>query len=185
MFKRIVDNWVYGGALAGVLLLLLAPVLTASWPIALTVTFLHLPAYMLHQYEEHDNDRFRLFLNATVGQGREVLSRFAVFIINIPGVWGVIALSLALAWGVHIGYALIAVYLILVNAVAHVGHSVAFHRYNPGLATAIVIFVPLGACTLYRVQAAGGGTAAFHAIGLLSAIAIHGAIVLHVVRRRR
>ena len=103
--NEFVDNWVYGGALAGVVLLLLAPVLTASWPIALTVTYLHQPAYMLHQYEEHDNDRFRHFLNATLGQGREVLSRFAVFIINIPGVWGVIALSLVLAWGVHIGYA--------------------------------------------------------------------------------
>jgi hypothetical protein len=88
MFKRIIDHWVYGGFLAGVLLLLLAPLLTAAWSTALTATFLHLPFYMLHQYEEHDDDRFRRFFNQTIGKGQEVLSREAVFVTNVPGVWG-------------------------------------------------------------------------------------------------
>jgi hypothetical protein len=111
MLDRLIANWVYGGFLAAVLLLLLTPVITRTWSPSLVVTFLLLPVYMLHQYEEHDNDRFRKFLNQTIGRGKEVLSPWIVFMINVPGVWGVIGLSLWLAAFVNIGFALIAVYL--------------------------------------------------------------------------
>ena len=68
MFARLIANWVYGGFLAGLLLLLLTPVLVHSWPVSLVTTFLCLPVYMVHQYEEHDNDRFRLFVNQKIGK---------------------------------------------------------------------------------------------------------------------
>lgn len=180
MLNRIIVNWVYGGALAGLLLLLLTPLLTASWSEALRATFLLLPIYMLHQYEEHDNDRFRHFFNATLGKGKEVLSPTVVFITNVPGVWGVIGLSLYLAEGINVGLALIAVYLVLVNAFVHLIHAFVFRGYNPGLGTALALFAPFGAYALRQVQIAGGGTPAFHAIGLVIAIAIHAAILLHV-----
>ena len=86
MFSRLTQYWVYGGFLAGILLLVLLPLLSQAWSTALILVFLQLPIYMLHQYEEHDNDRFRLFFNRTVGQGKEVLSPEAVFVINVPGV---------------------------------------------------------------------------------------------------
>ncbi|CAD6881859.1 hypothetical protein [Methylomonas albis] len=183
MLNRLIANWVYGGVLAGLLLLLLTPLLTASWSEALTATFLLLPVYMLHQYEEHDNDRFRLFFNATLGKGKDVLSPTAVFITNVPGVWGVIGLSLYLAAGGNVGWALIAVYLVLVNAFVHIVHAFVFRGYNPGLGTALVLFTPFGAYALRQVQIAGGGAPAFHAIGLVIAIAIHAAILLHVRRQ--
>ena len=183
MIHRLIKFWVYGGALAGVLLLLLTPVLVNGWSLVLIATFLHLPAYMLHQLEEHDGDRFRLFINATIGKGREVLTPAAVFVINVPGVWGVVALSLFLATKVNCGFALIAVYLVIVNAVAHIGQAVVSRRYNPGLATALLVFVPLGACSLWLVHRAGGETLAYHAIGLLSAVVIHAAILAHVRRQ--
>jgi hypothetical protein len=96
--------------------------------------FLQLPLYMLHQFEEQDNDRFRIFFNRTIGGGREVLSPGAVFIINVPGVWGVIAASFYLAAHAQIGYGLIAVYLTLVNGVVHIVTGTASRCYNPGLA---------------------------------------------------
>ena len=40
MLRRLVDNWVYGGFLAGLLLLVLTPVLARDWPLALTLVFL-------------------------------------------------------------------------------------------------------------------------------------------------
>jgi hypothetical protein len=95
MFARLIARWVYGGFLAGLLLLLLTPVLVHSWPDSLVATFLCLPVYMVHQYEEHDNDRFRLFVNQKIGKGRVGLSPLAVFVINVPGVWGIIGMSLA------------------------------------------------------------------------------------------
>lgn len=185
MLQRLVANWVYGGALAGLLLLVLSPLLMAGWPVPLAATFLHLPAYMIHQYEEHDHDRFRLFFNETIGQGYDVLSPLAVFVTNVPGVWGLIAVSLCAAAWAGLGWALVAVYLVLVNAVVHIVHAVIFKRYNPGLATAIVVFLPLGAFTLNAVDRAGAGAVASHAIGLVTAVAIHAAILVHVQRRLR
>jgi hypothetical protein len=177
-------NWVYGGALAGLLLSALAPLITHSWSLALGATFLLLPAYMVHQYEEHDDDRFRRFINETIGHGRDVLSPRAVFVINVPGVWGVIAASLYLAWAVNIGFALVAAYLTLVNAAVHVMPTLVLRRYNPGIVTAVVLFAPLGTLCLWRVQLAGGGTVPYHLLGLAIAIGIHAAIVIHVLRER-
>lgn len=179
MISRLITQWVYGGALAGLLLLFLLPLLASSWTTALSLTFLHLPLYMLHQYEEHDQDRFRLFFNQTIGGGREVLSPLAVFIINVPGVWGVIALSLYLAAIVNIGFGLIAVYLAIVNAVVHIAYALLFRSYNPGLATAILLFLPVGGYTLWQIQLAGGGQVLTHGIGLGLSVVIHGAIVLY------
>jgi hypothetical protein len=73
MFGRLIANWVYGGVLAGLLLVFLSPVLVRSWRAPLVATFLCLPAYMIYQYEEHDNDRFRWYVNQKIG--RDALTR--------------------------------------------------------------------------------------------------------------
>ena len=180
---RLIAYWVYGGALAGLLLLALSPLLLAGWEAPIAATFLHLPAYMIHQYEEHDRDRFRLFFNQTLGQGLDVLSPLAVFITNVPGVWGVISIALYGSVYLGLGWALVAVYLVLVNALVHMAHAVLFKRYNPGLVTALVVFMPLGLYTLNLVNQAGAGTPLNHLLGMSSAVAIHGAILLHVKRK--
>jgi hypothetical protein len=182
MFGRLIANWVYGGFLAGLLLLLLAPVLVRSWPAALVATFLCLPVYMLHQYEEHDNDRFRQFVNRQIGRG-EVLTPLAVFVINVPGVWGIVGISLALAATVRVGFGLMAAYLVVVNGAIHVIHAAIKQGYNPGLGTAIALFLPLGGYSIAAIQQAGDGTAAMHLVGAGTAIAIHAAIIVHVFRQ--
>ncbi len=164
-------------------MLVLSPVLVAGWSAPLAATFLHLPVYMFHQYEEHDRDRFRLFFNETIGKGFDVLSPLAVFVTNVPGVWGVIALSLYGAVSVSLGWALVAVYLMLVNAAVHIVHAIIFRRYNPGLVTAVILFLPLGVVTLVLIDQAGGGSLSSHAVGLAIAMAIHAAILLHVQRK--
>lgn len=155
MFGRLIANWVYGGFLAGLLLLLLAPVLVDSGSAPLVATFLCLPVYMVHQYEEHDNDRFRQFVNQRIGKG-EVLSPLAVFIINVPGVWGIVGISLALAATVGVGFDLITVYLIVVNGVVHVIYAVIKRSYNPGLGTAIALFLPVGGYGIAAIQHSAG-----------------------------
>ncbi len=180
MFDRLVRHWVYGGVLAAVLLLAVTPILARGWDQALLAVWLALPVYMLHQYEEHDDDRFRCFVNTVIGGGRELLSRRAVFIINIPGVWGVNAMLFALAATVDIGWGLGALYLMLVNAIGHIGQAAAMRRYNPGVVTAALLFVPLGIWGIGAVDRAGGGAPAMHAIGIGIAVAIHAAILVHV-----
>jgi hypothetical protein len=179
MLARLINYWVYGGTLAGLLLLVLMPALVTGWSVALVAVLLQLPTYMLHQYEEHDNDRFRQFANRVVFGNREVLSRGAIFVINVPGVWGVIAAAFFLARFVDIGYGLIAVYLTLVNAVVHVVAAVALKRYNPGLATAVIVFLPVGAFGWWQIVQSGGGSAGMQVLGLATAIGIHVAIVAY------
>jgi Protein of unknown function with HXXEE motif len=183
MLNRLIGNWVYGGVMAGILLLLLSPLFISKWPSVLIATFLHLPAYMVHQYEEHDQDRFRLFFNQTLGKGYDVLSPMAVFITNVPGVWGVMVISLYAATMIHQGWALVAVYLVLVNALVHILHALIFWRYNPGLVTALAIFLPLGGATLYLIHDSQSAGRTHHVWSLISAVAIHAAILIHVQRK--
>jgi hypothetical protein len=185
MFTRLRDNWVYGGFLAALMLLALTPVLARDWSLGLLLIWLQLPIYMLHQYEEHDDDRFRRFENNIIGGGKEVLSHFAVFVINIAGVWGVDAVAFWLAARVHLGLGLIAVYLSLVNSVGHCLQAVALRRYNPGLITSILLFIPLGVATLLVLARTGEVTSTDHVIGLAAALLIHIGIILLVVTRKR
>ncbi len=184
MLDRIVRGWVHGGFLAGLLILTMMPLLAGSWTPALASTFLCLPIYMIHQFEEHDDDRFRRYVNEFIGGGREVLSPWAVFLINIPGVWGVIAASTWLAARIDVGLGLIAAYLVLVNAVSHIGSWIALRRYNPGVITAAVLFLPMGSYTIWAIDREGGGTVAMHLIGLGTALAIHAAIIGYVASNR-
>jgi hypothetical protein len=185
MLTRLCDNWVYGGFLAGLMLLVLTPVLASGWSLALLLIWLQLPVYMLHQYEEHDDDRFRRFVNATIGGGRDVLSRGDTFVINIIGVWGVDALAFLLAAKIHLGLGLIAVYLSLVNGIAHGIQGLALRRYNPGLATSILLFIPLGLVTLWALAGSAEVTPADHLIGLGTSLLIHAAIMARVFTRKR
>ncbi|MEM8570538.1 MAG: HXXEE domain-containing protein [Pseudomonadota bacterium] len=173
MLARLEEGWVYGGMLAGLLLLLLSPLLTAGWDSASVMLFLTLPIYMLHQYEEHDADRFRQFVNNELGGGHELLSRRAVFWINILGVWVLLAAALWLAREVSSGWAAIGAWLLLINALVHVLPGIALRRYNPGLATAIVLFVPLGIALLAATPATWGE----QLISLVLIIGLHTGIV--------
>jgi hypothetical protein len=173
----------YGGALAGFLLLLLTPVLTSGWPLIPTLCFIHLPVYMMHQYEEHDQDRFRQFFNTSIGKGNDVLSPLAVFITNVPGVWGILGLALYGTIWSNPACVLFSSYLILVNAFVHIVHAVLFKRYNPGLATAIALFIPLGLFTIFTLSELEQGNVRQHLLALISAIGIHAAILLHVKRK--
>lgn len=90
----------------------------------------------------------------------------------MPGVWGLIALSL---YGVALrgpGWGLIPVYSVLVNAWVHGVHAIVLRRYNPGLVTALVIFLPLGGYSIRTLQLAGAGSPGDHAVGLLISVLI-------------
>ncbi len=179
MLDRLVAHWVYGGGLAGLLLLLIAPLVMPAMGAAAPV-YLALPIYMLHQFEEHDDDRFRHFVNATVAKGRHGLTLADVFLVNVPLVWGINALALWLGTRVSPGWGLIATGLILVNAVVHIAPAIARRSYNPGLYSAILLFLPLGLWQLARL--APLASALQLGVGLVVALAIHAAIVIRALQ---
>lgn len=153
MINRLVSFWVYGGFLAAFLLLGLMPVCCRSWSLPLILVFIQLPVYMLHQLEEHDDDRFRSWVNNRLGGGRELLSKTAVFVINVPGVWGVNLVSILLASTVDLGFGLIGAYLTFVNGIVHVAQGIRLMGYNPGLITAVLLFLPIGGAALWAIHA--------------------------------
>lgn len=175
-FQRLQAYWVYGGTTLGVLLMLLTPLITAGWALPALLTYLCLPAYMLHQFEEHDDDRFRRFVNEVIGKGRQALSQSDVYWVNVLGVWAFLALTLWAALRLDPGWSTLSAYLLLVNAVAHIGQSIALRRTNPGIFTAILFFVPLGLLLLINSSA----TLLQHVLAFLLTVALHAAIMLRV-----
>lgn len=178
---RIIDNWVYGGTLAGLVLLGLYPTLTSGWPLVDRLVFLSLPIYMIHQYEEHDADRFRHFVNDMLAGGREAMTRQAVFVINVFGVWLPIACCIILVRSDHAGGGLFAGWLLLVNALLHVLPAARTRQYNPGLVTAVLLFLPLGAAILLTSWSVA--SLAQYGAGLALAIALHAVIMIHMKLR--
>lgn len=176
--------WVALALVLGVLLLALTPVVIhrLEWNSYLVLVYLQTPIYMLHQVEEHTRDRFRTFVNQQIYGGVEALTPAAVLVVNIPGVWGVTLLSLYLAVCVAAGWGLIGLYLIAVNGVVHIVGLIAKRRYNPGLWTAVLLFVPLSVLTFWRSTGVHA-TWVHHVVGLGIALAIHAALVVHTRNR--
>lgn len=179
------QNWMYAGLIAALFLLAVLPLTAGVCSAAMVALFLMLPAYMIHQVEEHAGDRFRRFINKRVARVPNALTTPAVVFVNVPLVWGVDLVAIYLAGFVALGWGLIAVYLVLVNAVLHVIGAVALRAYNPGLVTAMVLFLPLGLWGLVTVGAVPGVTTAEHAIALALALILHAGLVVWVLRRAR
>lgn len=184
MIDRLTRYWVYGGAIAGVLLLLLLPTVDVGWSLALVLVYLQMPTYMLHQLEEHYADRFQQVINETIGHGQDVLPHRAIFVINI-GVWilNLLSFTLAVHWGS--GWGLIGVYAMVINAVVHIAQALRMRRYNPGLLTAIVLFLPVGLGGLWTIWATGEANLLQHLVATVLGLAIHGAIIVYVLGNAR
>ena len=177
------DNWMYAGFVASLFLLAVTPIFSRVSSLPLLLIYLQLPVYMIHQLEEHCHDRFRKWANEVIGGGLEALTTRAVVFINVVGVWAVNLAALYLAQFIDLGLGLIAVYLTLVNAVVHILGAVVLRRYNPGLATAALLFLPCGIYALVVVSASPGVTVTDHLVALASAVLLHAAIIAHIKRR--
>ena len=125
------------------------------------ISVLLLIAYIIHQFEEHWIDIFgnkyafyeyfnTLFLYVLGAQDSSIiiLSREAIFLINTSLVWliGIIAIWRSPK---HLFPVLAMNGIVLVNAISHIFPGILKQSYNPGLLTAIVIFLPL-AIAFYR-----------------------------------
>ena len=178
-------NWPFAGTVAAAFLFALLPLVLRAWPPALVAVYALLVAYLVHQMEEHYGDRFRRFVNATVADGVDALTPRATMWINVGVVWGVYLVTLLLAGLRDAGFGLVAVYGTLVNALVHVVGAAVLRRYNPGLWTAVGLFVPVGVYGWRVIGAASGLGLAGHLLGLGVALLIHAVLVVHIHRRAR
>jgi hypothetical protein len=178
--ERLARGWVYGGILMVPVMIALMPFLFTGFPHrgGLLLVYAALPVYMIHQFEEHDRDRFRRFANALLRPRHAGLTREDVLVINIGLVWYLLTLAVVLAASVSTGWGLIAAYALLVNALAHIGQGLALRRYNPGLGTAVAAFVPLGILIMLSLPA----TVVENAGSLAIVLAGHAAIIRRAFR---
>lgn len=177
-------QWPMAGLFAAVLLLVLTPLIGAVAGPVIALVWLQLPLYMVHQFEEHHHDRFRLYLNEKVAHC-DALTPAGAFWINSLGVWGLDLAMLYLAVFVNPALALAAFYLPIVNGLTHVREALVRREYNPGLCTSVALFLPISGLCLYRVSVESGATWGDQLLGFGIAMAIHLAIIVYVVSRVR
>jgi hypothetical protein len=176
-------QWPCAALLTAGFLGVLAPLVFRYAGTPLGLVYLQLPIYMLHQYEEHAGDRFRVWVNNMLGDGRDVLTPIATFWINSLLVWLLDLVALYLACFVDLSLGLIAIYLPMLNAFGHIVPAIVKRQYNPGLVTSILVFLPVGVFSAYVVSRAAGCNLQDHLLALGIAIAVHGVIIAHVRRR--
>jgi hypothetical protein len=123
------------------------------------LSFLAVAVYMVHNVEEYGiaaNGVAHAFpdsLCTLLGQPAYpvcgIPPAFYLFV-NIPLVW--IAGLLAAVLATRIGLAALTLWGVIgVNAVVHIAPAIALREYDPGLVTAIVLFVPLTVMTAVAV----------------------------------
>jgi hypothetical protein len=168
-------QWPTAALFAAAFLLAIVPPFASIAGTALALVLVQLPLYMIHQWEEHAGDRFRQYVNRVIGGGHELLTPGTTFWINCLGVWALDLVALYLACTVTLAAGLVAGYLALVNAVVHIVEAVARREYNPGLATALVLFLPVGGWCVREVGR--GASPRAHGIALGLAVGGHAVIV--------
>jgi len=145
--------------------------------------------YLLHQFEEHGidlfgrSDFFITYAQNLIGEFRPgsgfILTPLAIYRTNTLVIWLPFLIAV---WGGRrfIWPGLAAGGLLLANGTFHIGVALWRGEYNPGLASAIVLFLPLG--LLYfrfvRQHCAIGWPAV--AGGVLFGVAVHAALLLEI-----
>ncbi len=175
-------NWSRAALPLGTILLLLAPFMRNGMSAPVFLTFLLLPLYMIHQYEEHAHGRFKDFVNAMLAHGQEKITDVPIFWVNIIGVW---VIDLAVLYGaayVRPALGLIAAYSTVVNGLLHVVMAIRQRRYNPGLWTSALLFLPVGGYALYAISQNSGAALIDHALGFGFAVALHVFTIIYLLR---
>ena len=177
------SQWPYAALLCAVILLLIVPVWYAGLGLMFTLIYLQIPVYMLHQFEEHDQDRFRRFANAMFD--KEVFTPLSILVINSLGVWGVDIAALLAAYFINPALGLIAAYLPVINGISHIAIAVARRGYNPGLVTSLLLFLPIGGWTIWVISSQVKPSLGMQLICIGVAILIHAGIMIYVRLRLR
>jgi hypothetical protein len=178
--------WIGIGA-AGLLLILLCTNALRSdrsvtrWADMVWLTWAGTFVYLVHQFEEHGIDlmdnayAFRGFLCANVGfadpNACPVPLSF-ITAVNVAAVWlaGPLSALLAVRWPV-IGLSFFAIPAI--NLFAHAGPAILSGHYNPGLLTALVLFLPLCLVVFATAVSRYGLGVRSIIVTLLAGVALH------------
>ncbi len=168
-----VENWSRAALPTAVILIVLVPLVYQASGLVGVLIYLQLVCYMIHQYEEHAHGKFKAFANELLAHGEPKITDLAIFWVNIIGVWVIFLTVILGAAFVAVPLGLIAAYTTLANALLHIAGGVAMRRYNPGLITSVILFLPVSIYAIYRISQLPETSVGYHGLGIAVAIIIH------------
>lgn len=150
MFNWLYNHWAKISLLLAIVMTLLVYILITPGNFLLFLIWIQLPIYLLHQFEEHNWNGFKNYVNRSVFKvedGDFPLNDKIIFWINIPIIWIIIPTFSALS-SVNILYGLWIPYFAVLNSLTHVVVSIRNKEYNPGLIVSLILGIPVGIYTL-------------------------------------
>jgi hypothetical protein len=155
-----------------------------EWLICLT-----LPVYMLHQFEEHGFDlmgrRYQFLATMCAFLGHPDLAHCPadpsfILAVNVGGgVWipGLLAIAMRRK---NLAVGACTVGIPLTNTVAHIVPAILQGSYNPGLFTALFLFIPFCGWTLAQLRHAGVINGKGMVAVITTGLALHGVLIASV-----
>jgi hypothetical protein len=168
----ILHNWSRAGLVLAIVLFALAPLVFQSMGLAVVLIYLWLPFLILHQYEEHARGELLEWYKRMMPRIAPFLTERKLLLVNLGSGWLLFTIALYAAFFVRPGLGLIATYMALVNSLMHIGQALRWRSYNPGLWTALILFIPGGVCTIFALSTEGA-TRADNFLGLGIAFLAH------------
>lgn len=173
------ENWALTTIPLGMLCLVLLPAVYRGFGLVPAIVLLQLPLYLFHQFEEHASGRFGAYVNEMVGHGRTILSYPVMFLVNTLLVWLPILVAFYLSIWTDPALGLAAPYFLALNALLHIGVSIARRESNPGFFNSLVD-LPVGAVSIVVITSTTTAGWAYQAIGLVVAVLLHATIGVFV-----
>lgn len=150
MFDWLYSNWAKLGLILAIIITLLIFTVVTPGNFLLFLIWMQLPIYLLHQYEEHNWNGFKNYVNRSVfkvEEGNFPLNDKIIFWVNIPIIWIIMPLFSVLS-GLNIFFGLWIPYFAVLNSLTHVIVSLKNWEYNPGLLVSLTLGIPVGVYTL-------------------------------------
>lgn len=116
----------------------------------LFLIWIQLPIYLLHQFEEHNWNGFKNYINTNIFKANREnypLNDKIIFWVNIPIVWIIMPIFSGLA-NINILFGLWIPYFAVINSLTHVIVSIKNREYNPGLLVSLTLGIPVGVYAL-------------------------------------
>lgn len=177
MINWLYKNWAKLSLFLAVIATVLIYIFINPHNLLLFLIWIQFPIYLLHQFEEHNWNGFKNYINRNVFKVKEgdfPLNDKIIFWVNIPIVWILIPIFSGLS-SANIMFGLWIPYFAVFNSLSHVIVSVRNREYNPGLLVSLILGIPVGIYALIIFYSY------IHVQALISAISIFFAVVLHII----
>jgi hypothetical protein len=122
-----------------------------SFITVVTIFWLVLAVSALHVLEEYASGWVRFVNSFQNPIGHTTIGAF--YLVN--GIFILLCLLAALLNSSFVVFSLSIAALLLINALIHMGGTLKLGRYNPGVATAVLLYLPLSIYTYYLYDQAG------------------------------